>query len=112
MYSRQMLAFGAFSLAILAPAWTATLRFDLKGRQSTLPTGKIAFETGTSEQTQIFVIDANSSSRRLLSHKGPNSHSPSFSKDGKHIVFLSDRGGQRQIYVMDSDGSHVRKVTQ
>ena len=36
---------------------------------------------------------------------------PSFSPDGKQIAFTSWRDGNAEIYVMDTDGSNVRRVT-
>ena len=114
MDCRQILAVGMFSSAVLASAWAVTSRpLDLpaKNSQSAPPAGKITFGSGTLQRSQIFVMNADGSGKRLLSHAGAHSDSASFSKDGKHIVFLSDRGGQGQIYVMDSDGSHVKKLT-
>ena len=35
---------------------------------------------------------------------------PKYSPDGTRIAFISDRGGQANLWVMDSDGSHPRQV--
>jgi len=35
----------------------------------------------------------------------------SYSPDGKQIVFCSNRDGNLELYIMDSDGRHVRKLT-
>ncbi len=48
--------------------------------------------------------------RRLTDHSARD-YSPSWSPDGRHIAFYSDRDGNRQIYVMDSDGSNLRRLT-
>src|SRR3546814_18944850 len=37
--------------------------------------------------------------------------SPSFSPDSREIPFNSDRGGSPQIYVMNRDGSNVRRIS-
>lgn len=37
--------------------------------------------------------------------------SPCFSPDGKYIVFNSDRGGSQQLYIMNSDGSNIRRLS-
>ncbi|MEM6457464.1 MAG: hypothetical protein AAF772_20420 [Acidobacteriota bacterium] len=43
---------------------------------------------------------------------GPDSYeSPSFSPDGKHVVFTAKRGPRAQIHVMRADGSGWRQLT-
>ena len=37
--------------------------------------------------------------------------SPAFSPDGTKIAFVSDRSGSAQIYIMDSDGYNISRVT-
>jgi Tol biopolymer transport system component len=61
----------------------------------------------------IFEADPDGSHlKRLTDAKGYNAEG-SYSPDGKHIVFCSNRGGEkdRELYVMDSDGKNVRQLT-
>src|SRR5262249_6912524 len=38
-------------------------------------------------------------------------HSPVWSPDGGKIAFCSNRDGTKEIYVMDTDGSNVKRLT-
>jgi Tol biopolymer transport system component len=46
----------------------------------------------------------------LLSSTGKN-HSPSYSPDGQHIAFVSDRSGSPEIWLADQDGSDLKRLT-
>ena len=58
----------------------------------------------------IFVTDADGKNEReLIDESGA---SPSWSPDGKRIAFVSGRHGDiNQIYVMDADGRHQKRIT-
>lgn len=62
--------------------------------------------------TQIFSMDLRSRSlHQLTNTPGIINTSPSYSPDGSKIVFNSDRGGTQQLYVMNSDGSGVTRIS-
>jgi Tol biopolymer transport system component len=56
--------------------------------------------------------DGSGSLRRLTDAPGYDAEG-SYSADGKHIVFCSNRSGEKnlQLYVMDADGKNVRQLT-
>jgi TolB protein len=47
---------------------------------------------------------------RLTQNQGSN-EDPHFGPDGNLIVFSSNRSGQKNIYVMNSDGSYTKRLT-
>lgn len=50
-------------------------------------------------------------SAKKANGKWSNNEEPSFSPDGRHVMFISDRTGPRQIYMVNSDGSNERRIT-
>ncbi|MCB0361134.1 MAG: PD40 domain-containing protein [Bdellovibrionales bacterium] len=65
----------------------------------------------------IFVVDVESKQlTRVTSATKPNGRAasnedPSFSPDGRHIMFVSDRTGKNQLYIASPDGSNERRIT-
>lgn len=68
--------------------------------------GQIAFTAAGSSNVgqQIFVAASDGTNRRQLTFLGQSAF-PSWSRDGKRIVFSSNRTGRMEIFVMNSDGS-------
>ncbi|QVL30542.1 PD40 domain-containing protein [Telmatocola sphagniphila] len=60
---------------------------------------------------QIYEADLDGTKlKNLTNSKGYNAEG-SYSSDGKHIVFCSNRDGHLNLYIMDADGGNVRKLT-
>jgi len=48
---------------------------------------------------------------RRLSRDGTIETSPSFAPNGQEIVFISDRAGYPQLYLMNIAGGNIRRIT-
>lgn len=73
---------------------------------------RIAFVSFTKEgNDDIYVINADGTSRRQLTSGSSSDVFPDWSPDGTRISFQSDRNGLRNLFVMNADGSNVQQVT-
>ena len=69
--------------------------------------------------SEIYVMDADGGNQRRLTNNPASDSAPSWSPDGKRIVFVSDRDGHvdangwptGDIYVMDADGGNPQNLT-
>jgi TolB protein len=59
----------------------------------------------------IFVANADGTGAVNLTRHHSIDVSPTWSPDGRQIAFVSDRAGSPGIYVMNSNGGNVRKIT-
>jgi len=79
------------------------------------PDGKqIVFVSTRNGNDQIYLMNANGSGQRRITHSSGTAtdsttfnYGPVWSPDGTHIAFVSTRGGNDQIYLMNADGSHL-----
>jgi len=75
------------------------------------PSGQqIAVQIHLHDHTDIFLLDAAGNIQRRLtestsSGRAPNNVAPTWSPDGRFILFLSDRDGSWRLYQMNADGS-------
>jgi TolB protein len=56
-------------------------------------------------------MDLRSRRTTRLTNSNAIDTAPSFSPDGRQLVFESDRGGSQQIYIMGADGAGVQRIS-
>ena len=103
-----------FLLAIVVLLGLTLLMIDVDAQ------AQIAFASNRDGNPEIYVMDANGRNQRRLTNHPNNDWSPSWSPDGKRIVFMSNRDGHvhfhgwstYEIYVMDADGGNQQRLTE
>lgn len=68
-------------------------------------------EPSASPDTLLYALDLERNSLRPLADSQGFDGGGRFSPDGKQIVFVSKRNGWGDIYVMQADGSNLRRLT-
>ena len=66
---------------------------------------------GHSEAAEYPLSPSIRGAQRILAYGGKN-EGAQFSPDGKRVVFMSDRGGGRNLWVCNVDGSDARPITE
>lgn len=73
--------------------------------------GRIAFSTQIEDYWRILLLDLDSLRiRRIIDGPGNNNY-PAWSPDGTMLAFVSDRDGNREIYLSDWRGMNQRRLT-
>ncbi len=79
---------------------------------------RLAAQMHIHDRTEIVLLDANGAVAAYLTQPpptyerpgkpAPNNVAPAWSPDGRSLIFLSDRAGTWQLYIMNGDGSNQR----
>ena len=79
---------------------------------------RIAFASDRDGNFEIYVMDNHGGNQQNLTNDPSDDRDPSWSPDGKRIVFFSNRDGHTidgrstsEIYVMDADGGNPQNLT-
>ena len=66
-------------------------------------------------KVELFVMNADGSDQRQITHLGGANFGPSWTPDGKRIVFSSNyknpRSGNFDLYLVDRDGGNLEQIT-
>jgi Tol biopolymer transport system component/DNA-binding winged helix-turn-helix (wHTH) protein len=76
------------------------------------PDGKIVFSVFANNVTDLYSMNADGSNRiQLTANAGQDNNFPTVSRDGRFVVFTSNRTGTTQIWRMDIDGRNQKQLT-
>ncbi len=67
---------------------------------------------GAGDGVDVGFLAADGTDHNKMTENAGNNGFPSFSPDGKRLVFRSGRGGSKNLYVMDRDGTNLRRLTE
>jgi Tol biopolymer transport system component len=106
---------------IIPPTSTPTSTPRSSPLPAPAPEGFIVFYSERDGDAEIYVMNPDGNNQRPLTDNEADDYSPSWSPDGRLIIFESDRDDPNprtcfpncnyNLYVMNADGSQVRKVT-
>jgi Tol biopolymer transport system component len=75
------------------------------------PDGKIVFNHNESGTYHIYIMDGDGSNIHRITNISMEEFEPSWSPDGKKIVFTGILDENKDIWVVDADGSNLTRLT-
>jgi Tol biopolymer transport system component len=97
-----------------APGVSAAGGWSQEGTRIVFASSREQDPEGVSPCGDLFTVDAEGSRLAKLTDGPARDCGPSWSPDGRHILFSSDRadpGGDSDLYVMNRDGSGITRLT-
>ncbi len=85
-------------------------QFSPDGKRIAFVVTTSTLETGKSN-SELYVIDADGKDFRKLTNNPTRDDNPRWSKDGKSILFVSDRKGGAQVWLLPADGGEPTQLT-
>jgi TolB protein len=70
----------------------------------------VVFHREVSKVLQLFLLEVAGRRVRQLTSSGRNEDA-TWAPDGRHLAFVSDRSGRRQLWVIDTESGRIRQLT-
>jgi TolB protein len=71
---------------------------------------KIAYQSMNNGRFQIVISSPSGQNTQAMTSDGVN-EDPFWASDSRHLVFMSTRGGSKQLWVLDTQSGRVRQLT-
>jgi TolB protein len=78
---------------------------------SPAPFNEIAYSSKTGPGHDIKIFELSTREVRQITFGIGSNESPSYSPNGRHLAFTSNRSGEKQIYTIARDGRNLRRIT-
>jgi eukaryotic-like serine/threonine-protein kinase len=75
------------------------------------PDGRIAYESRTSGNEDLWIVDADGSHNKQLTSNSGLNYAPSVTRDGHTLAFVSDRSTTPNIWSMDINRGSAKQLT-
>ena len=100
---------------LMSPDGTNERRLTMVGQYNSSPRfgpdNILAFAGMDGYTSDIFTIDTSGAMNRLTQDQGRNKD-PAWSRDGRYLVFVSDRTGGWRVWIMTEDGRYQFPITE
>ncbi|MFO0918598.1 MAG: biopolymer transporter Tol [Planctomycetaceae bacterium] len=84
---------------------------EKKARDEAAQGGRRRYQWDFDFNMELYLINLDGTGLKRLTSSAGYDAEGSFSPDGKHIVFTSDRDGDPDLYIMKADGTGARQLT-
>ena len=84
---------------------------EKKARDEAAQGGRRRYQWDFDFNMELYLINLDGTGLKRLTSSAGYDAEGSFSPDGKHIVFTSDRDGDPDLYIMNADGTGTRQLT-
>jgi dipeptidyl aminopeptidase/acylaminoacyl peptidase len=108
----------ALSAAKLPFDVEAMMKIHRIGEPQLSPDGKtVAFTVqdidipNNTKPRQIWLVPVSGGAPRQITRDGSVNERPRWTPDSKHMVYVSNRSGASQVWMMDPDGSNAKQIT-
>jgi TolB protein len=98
----------------VSPFWDAGFSRDANSSPVWSPDGRqIAYISYIESTPDILVMNADGTNKKRLTVNSLRDESPSWTKDGRHIIFSSNRdmNFSSEVYIMNANGSQQKPLT-